>query len=276
MQKILFPGEMTQYAEFIDPEVVRYISQGQTQAFESFEKFTLLAFDWYNIGNPESTTAKILIYFDKENLFFLCENEKAVGAITEFFTAGLSNEKALYSFFVGLLKNDMNYLDNFESEITNAENDALKNFGKSYLEKIVQYRKESLRLKHYYEQLDAIFDNLVCNENGLLSKDSERHLFVLHNRVERFYHSALNIRDYITQMREAYQAQIDIEQNNIMKIFTLITAVFLPLTLLVGWYGMNFINMPELTWQFGYPAVTVFSILLCVGLVVYFKRKKWF
>ena len=51
---------------------------------------------------------------------------------------------------------------------------------------------------------------------------------------------------------------------------------FLPLSLLVGWYGMNFQGMPELSWTYGYPAVIAVSVLLAVGLIVYFKRKHWF
>ena len=77
-------------------------------------------------------------------------------------------------------------------------------------------------------------------------------------------------------MREAYQAQIDIEQNNIMKLFTLITAIFLPLTLMVGWYGMNFKYMYELDSIYGYPVFIVVSFIVCVLLILYFKKKRWF
>ena len=87
--------------------------------------------------------------------------------------------------------------------------------------------------------------------------------------------SVRNMVESVTQAREAYQAQIDIEQNNIMKIFTIVTSIFLPLTLIVGWYGMNF-SMPEFTWKYGYLMVIVLSVSVCVGLALYFKKKKWF
>lgn len=276
MQKILCEDEMPIYIEFMDTQVAKYISEGNTFAFESFEKFCILSFDWYDIGSPEITTAKVLIYLDNDDLFIVCENSQTSAKIKVFFTPGLSNEKALTALFARLLKDDMGHLDKFETEIANTEDEALKVPSTDYLEKIVAYRKEALRLKRYYEQLDTIFDNLSMDESNLISKDSERHFLVLHNRVERFYRSALNIREYINQMREAYQSQIDIEQNKLMKIFTLIAAIFLPLTLLVGWYGMNFENMPELSWTYGYPSMVVFSIFICLFLIVYFKRKKWF
>lgn len=60
-----------------------------------------------------------------------------------------------------------------------------------------------------------------------------------------------------------------------MKIFTVVTVLVLPLSLLTGWYGMNFTGMPELGWKYGYPAVIAVSALIVAGLVWYFKRKKW-
>jgi magnesium transporter len=93
--------------------------------------------------------------------------------------------------------------------------------------------------------------------------------------VDRLYHSVLNLRDYVTQVREAYQAEVDIGLNNIMKLFTVLTAVFLLLTLLVGWYGMN-LQMPEFKWAFGYPLVIIIAVAIVVFCLVIFKKKKWF
>ena len=87
--------------------------------------------------------------------------------------------------------------------------------------------------------------------------------------------SIQNLREAVTQLREAYQSQLAIQQNDLMKLFTLVTVVFLPLTLLAGWYGMNFVGMPELRWRYGYPAVAIVGLAIAVGLVWYFRRKKW-
>lgn len=60
-----------------------------------------------------------------------------------------------------------------------------------------------------------------------------------------------------------------------MKTFTLITAVFLPLTLIVGWFGMNFRHMPELEWRYAYPLLIVICIMLVLIILFYFKKRKW-
>jgi len=60
-----------------------------------------------------------------------------------------------------------------------------------------------------------------------------------------------------------------------MKVLTIIATMFIPLTFLVGWYGMNFKYMPELQWEYGYPMVIAISVLTVIGLLIYFKRKQW-
>ena len=276
MKEVLYINQFEEYKEFMDPNVCQYICEEEISTFESFEHFNLFAFDWYDNLDPEADLSKILVYMDEEDLFVICEEERAYLKAKSLINQEQSNGKAIYQFFVGLIKNDMDYLEKFEQEVTDTEDDALVFSPKDYIKEIVAFRKELQQLKRYYEQLNAILDNLVANDNGLLSKDEVRQLAVLENRTERFHRSVLNIRDYITQMREAYQSQLDIEQNKIMKIFTLIAAIFLPLGLLVGWYGMNFENMPEYTWRYGYPAIIGFSTLLCIALLIGFKKKKWF
>ena len=276
MQKVLYINEMETCSSDMDDRVAEHIRSGQVVTFEGMAEYDLLAFDWYDVSYAGTDTSRILIYLDREDLFFFCEDKKAYEKVRALLPEGEGNERTLYRFFLGLLQEDLAHLEQYEGEITDAEDAALKSSRRDYLDKIVEYRKELLRLKRYYEQLDAILDNLTANDNGLLTEDAVRHLAILANRTERYRGSVLNLRDYVTQMREAYQSQIDIEQNNLMRIFTVITAVFLPLTLLVGWYGMNFKNMPELSWPYSYPVFILCSLLICAGLSWYFKKQKWF
>lgn len=279
MQEVLLASELNKVRESLDEKVLRYLSEGQIETFESFEHFNIIAFDWYDISSDSDDTPQMVIYQDEEDLFFFCENEwlreRAVSLIDlETKDEPLENQQLLYRFFVRLMKGDTAHLDALEAEITDAEDEMLSGVKKRYLESIMTLRKELLRLKRYYEQLDSIFDELVANDNGLLTPDSVRHFTILDTRVERFAGDVLNLREYVTQMREAYQSQIDIQQNELMKVFTVITAIFLPLTLLVGWYGMNF-KMPELEWEYGYPVMIGISVVLVIWLLYIFKKKKW-
>lgn len=276
MQKVLLLKDIDQVSEHLEPEVFKYITCLQTHSFESFEKFNLFAFEWYDVNSEVTQTSRVLIYTDKNDLFIFCQNQRVYIHMKEIFLQDVDNEKALYHFFVNLMKNDATYFEEYEKEITEAEDNTLSGSMKGELDKVISFHKELLRLKKYYEQLDIILDNLTANDNDMLSEKGERLMNIIQNRVHRYQSNVLNLRDYVTQMRESYQAQIDIQQNELMKIFTIITSIFLPLTLIVGWYGMNFTNMPELTWKYGYISVIFFSIMVSIFMIIYFKRKNWF
>ena len=62
-------------------------------------------------------------------------------------------------------------------------------------------------------------------------------------------------------------------KQNAMQLLTIVTTVFMPLSLITGWYGMNFANMPELEWEYGYPAAVALSVLVVGGCLLYFRRK---
>lgn len=280
MQKVLPFRRIAEVAPYMDLKVLDYINEGQIETFESYEEFNILAFDWYDISSEKTDNPQIMIYLDREDLFFFCEDSDAEKKVQEIIkeetkSGGLENEQLLYRFFVRLLKDDMRHLDELESAITETENEVIAGSDRGYLDQIIDFRKELLRLKRYYEQLDAIFDGTTENVNELLSDSCIRRFVILGSRVGRYLRSTLNLRDYVAQMREAYQAQIDIQQNDLMKIFTVVTAIFLPLTLLVGWYGMNF-PMPELEWTYGYPTVIVMSAVIVIVLIFIFKKRKWF
>lgn len=184
---------------------------------------------------------------------------------------------ALAQFFADLTAEDIDTLDRLEQEINLLEDMLISNkkTHRNISAHIVAKRRELLKIKRYYDQLDLILEQICENENDVLTPESVRIFASLARRVERLTELVIHLRECVTQAREAYQAQIDIEQNQIMKIFTVITAVFLPLTLIVGWYGMNF-HMPEYAWDFGYLYVIVLSIIVCAICFFLFKKKKWF
>ena len=117
---------------------------------------------------------------------------------------------------------------------------------------------------------------LCENENGFFSETETERFRLFEGRVARLRENAQLLCEYCRQIQSAFQAQIDIRQNRVMQILTSVTTIFLPLTLLTGWYGMNFVNMPELSWKYGYLMVGVISAaVLVLGLWICKKKKFW-
>ena len=82
-------------------------------------------------------------------------------------------------------------------------------------------------------------------------------------------------RDILAGLLDVYLSSISNRLNEIMKFLTIVGTIFLPITFIAGVYGMNFQNMPELHWQWGYPASLLLMLAVSVAMLFYFKRKKW-
>ena len=84
------------------------------------------------------------------------------------------------------------------------------------------------------------------------------------------------LRDIMNGLRDLYHSELNLAMNKIMQVLTIISTIFIPLTFLVGVYGMNFEHMPELKWRFGYALVWMVMIGMAILLLYLFKKKKWF
>ncbi len=278
MQELLRFDQIRQVAQHMDPKVVKLLTNRQVSSFIGVDHFDLIQFNWYNArGNKKRS--QIALYLDAENLFFFCENNEAMKMIQRLIDEStadepLNNEQLIFHFFMRLLKNDVELLNQYELQITDTEDQMVSGSGKNNLHRIILYRKDLLRLKRYYSQLSLVFEELSANANHLLSDSSVRACTILSSRANRLYATTVDLRDYISQVLETYQSQLDYRQNSLMKVFTVVTTVFMPLTLLVGWYGMNF-DMPEFDSPYSYPIVIVVSIVIVVVLLIYFRKKKW-
>ena len=91
-------------------------------------------------------------------------------------------------------------------------------------------------------------------------------------RAERLQDHAELVAESALQLRELYQSEQDSRQNRIMGLLTVVTTLFLPLTLLTGWYGMNFRNMPELSWRCGYAVVAVVALVIVVIEIIWLRK----
>lgn len=184
----------------------------------------------------------------------------------------INESKILYMLLDRLTSMDNIILKKIESSIAALEEQVLSGVEKDFTAEIIKLRKQLLYLKRYYEPLIDIAEDLEENENGLIDPGAIRYFKMLINRIQRLNNNVMHLRDYVTQVREAYQAQVDIKLNKTMKLFTVVTTIFLPLTLIVGWYGMNFTHMPELNSIYGYPFVIGLSLAVVAVCLVYFRR----
>lgn len=140
---------------------------------------------------------------------------------------------------------------------------------------ILRYRKQLLMRNFYYQQFADLCDLLAGNEHGFFGERALALITDMGKRADRLYDYSQMLREYLVQIRELYQQQIDLQQNKTMRALTVVTTIFLPLSLIAAWYGMNFEYMPELKSPYGYWVVLGVAVVVVIGEILYFRKKKY-
>ena len=186
-----------------------------------------------------------------------------------------SLERFLYDFLEQIIDKDLAMMQKYEDELSEIEDSILKKQDQDDLVRVNEIRSDIRKLLVHYEQIIDMTQEFEENENGFFSEKNLRYIHLFMNLMARRHDSASSLRDYTMQVRDLYNVQIDVRQNSTMTVLTVVTTIFMPLTLIAGWYGMNFRYMPELEWIWSYPIVILVSILIVIFCLVLFKKKKW-
>lgn len=184
-------------------------------------------------------------------------------------------EHFLYDFLEGIIADDRLLLDNFEKELNRIEGEILQGLENLSTGRTNEIRGYLLNLRGHYEQLLDLAQVFEENENNFFEENNLRFFRLFTRRMERRQDMVTSLRDYTVQVRDLYQTRLDVKQNRIMTILTIVTTIFMPLTLIVGWYGMNFRYMPELDSPYAYPLVIFICLLTVLFSLLYFHKKKW-
>ena len=186
-----------------------------------------------------------------------------------------SLERFLYDFLEQIVDNDLQIMEQYETELDRIEDEIISSKGQADMARVNEIRSDMRELLVHYEQIIDMTQELIENENGFFSEQNLRYIHLFMNLISRRHDSAVSLREHTMQVRDLYNVQLDVRQNRTMTILTVVTTIFMPLTLIVGWYGMNFRYMPELGWRYGYPVVIAVSIAVVIFCLILFKKKKW-
>ncbi|MBQ6527222.1 MAG: magnesium transporter CorA [Clostridia bacterium] len=217
---------------------------------------------------------------DERGIVFIDAGDSAMQIVTTIAQAkrwkSPSMERFLYDFLESIIVSDLSLLEEREEQLSDMEDAILDGNLDGQMERIIDMRNDLLKLRLHYEQLMDFGQELEENENGFFKKGRLRYFELFTKRVMRLQDVASGVRDHTVQVRELYQSQQQEKQNHLMGVLTAVSTIFLPLTLIAGWYGMNFTNMPLIQVPWGYPLIIVVSVVVAVLSVWYFKKHDWF
>lgn len=219
---------------------------------------------------------KLLFFINQKHIVIIDDDDYARRIILRIqrrkTRQGVTREQFIYNFIGQIIGKDLEMLGQYERQLMTLEERVLDGNIQGFQTEIMPIRKELLTLSGYYDQLMDMGKEMEENENHFFSKKQVKYFGIIADRADRLMGKTNHLLAYAQQVRDAYQSQVDAEQNKNMQFLTVISTIFFPLTLITGWYGMNFHNMPEL--ERGYPGVIVLSLIVIIVCIVIFKKKK--
>ncbi len=227
------------------------------------------------LGDPHC----FAFYLDKMHLVFIDESDACERLLGTVAASGMmrrmTTAHCLIEFMRQLTKDDLEYLAGLEDRMENEEEAMLDRCEEANSHRMLLFRRMMLRMNTYYQQLSNMASVLSENEGKALSPEEARQFLLLARQEDRLLKRSQTLKEYSLQLRELYQTRIDIQQNDTIQWFTVVTTLFAPLTLLTGWFGMNFQNMPGLDWPGAYYVVIAASLAITASMLAFFHRKGW-
>jgi magnesium transporter len=159
-------------------------------------------------------------------------------------------------------------IESLEEEILYSPNNLSKSKIHHLKLQMLNLRKSVMPLReavNWFAKSDCV---IVQPTTDVFTRDLYDHIVQVIDMVETY-------RDILNGLYDLYLSEIGYRTNNVVRVLTIISTIFMPLTFIVGLYGMNFKYMPEIDWKYSYPIVWGFMIILVIGMMLYFRRKKW-
>ena len=186
-----------------------------------------------------------------------------------------SPDRLLYLLVDLIVDNYFTVGDRIEARIEKLEEDILMHTKKSHLNEIIGLRSEILWLKKVLGPQKEVINTLNKKDLRLIDDQLQKYFSDIYENAVKISETFETYRDLMGNLREAYQSSIANRANEIMRVFTAITTVFMPLTVITGIYGMNFDDMPELHWKYSYYAVIGLMVTLGLTMFFIFRKKDW-
>jgi magnesium transporter len=167
-------------------------------------------------------------------------------------------------------------LENLGEQIEFLEEELVTDPDPGTLQSIHEIKRELIFLRKSVWPLREVIGVLERGESPLFQGSSLVYLRDVYDHTIQIIDTVETFRDMVSGMLDIYLSSISNRMNEVMKVLTIIATLFIPLSFIVGVYGMNFHYMPELEWKWGYFGVWGVIVLVALGMLVYFRRKKWF
>ncbi|MBK7650955.1 MAG: magnesium/cobalt transporter CorA [Flammeovirgaceae bacterium] len=181
----------------------------------------------------------------------------------------------LFQLLDAILDNYFETIDFINQEVTLLERETLTNPKQSTLLLMEKNKKDVDKIKKSLLPFKEALTNILKDRTHFITKRNRKYFRDLKNSCTNAIEEANASYAALESLTNIYFSSLSQKMNETMKVLTTVATIFIPLTFIVGVYGMNFQNMPELGWKYGYFVVWGIMLFILMGMIIYFKRKKW-
>jgi magnesium transporter len=182
----------------------------------------------------------------------------------------------LYALLDAIVDHCFPILESYGDRLEKLEEEVLAGAGQDAMARIHRLRRELLVFRREVWPMLDVIRTLQREPHECLGETTRTYLRDVHDHILQIIDLGDTYREFAAGLSETYTSSLSIRMNEVIKVLTIITTIFIPITFLAGVYGMNFRHMPEENWPWAYPAFWTVCLVLAGGMLMLFKRKGWF
>lgn len=256
----------------------------QRPKFEEFEKGVFLIFKALSYDHSENkiVSEQIALFFKKGLVITFQEDHTDIfEAVRQRIHSGKGKVRQrgadylTYALADNIVDNYYLVLDQITETIEKLEDKLLDNPGGKVKEEIHYLKKEVIRVRKSISPLREAINRFSKSDSSFIQESSQFFIRDLYDHTIQIMDSIDSYRDILNGLQDLYVSEISFKMNQVMQVLTIITTIFVPLSFLAGLYGMNFDNMPELHFSYGYYILLSVMFSVGIGFLFWFKRKGW-
>jgi len=259
------------------------ISEKPNTKIDDYERYLFMVFNIVDyVGREEGLSiseldlflarrALVTVHYDEHRIFDYLYSRVQKGD----WGLALGSDHVFHAVIDAAVDNLQTTVDIFEYEIDQIEEDMLGGYDADTLKSIFALGRDIVQLKRIVRPQREVIGQLSRKHFALVSENLAAYFSDIHDHLIRVNELADADREIVNSSLVVYYSSVSTKTNEIIKVLTLLTAIFIPPTFLVGLWGMNFRHMPELDTFWGYPVSLVVMLVIMLGMILFFRRKKW-
>lgn len=250
-----------------------------------FDGYVFIVFNILEYKENEVISKELNIFLSKDYIVTVCKEDltiikELIEDINDSKNCFILKERPspcilLYYILDRIIVRNYDVISSLEAQADKIEISILKNPKHGQIDELIHLRRQVYKIRKYLNPLRYIGDSLITNDNSIIKQESLKFFKNLNNKLDKLMMALESLIQDLALVREAFESETANKTNDLMKVFTIIATIFLPLNLITSMYGMNVKHIPLVGKDYGYYYILLIMIIVSLFMIFLFKKKKW-